>query len=125
MRKPLTVIIVTLSVVCTLKGACQYILFDVGGVKIGLIQEIIAMSKVSKIFYRFQCLNAMYVKNIEDGVCGFYTTLHTELLNLLLMSKVSKMSNMYSVYSGLLTLPAGKAILAFRLGDLVVYHQSV
>ena len=33
-RKPLTVIIVTLSVVCTLKGAGQYILFDVGGVEI-------------------------------------------------------------------------------------------
>ena len=39
----------------------------------------------------------MYVKDIEDGVCGFYATLHTELLNLLLMLKVSKMSNMYSV----------------------------
>ena len=26
--------IVTLSVVCTLKGMCQYILFDVGGVEI-------------------------------------------------------------------------------------------
>ena len=32
----------------------------------------------------------MYVK---DGVCRFYPTLHTELLILVLMSKVSKMSN--------------------------------
>ena len=67
----------------------------------------------------------MYVKDIEDGVCGFYTILHTELLNLLLMPKVSKMSNIYSVYSGILPLPGGKAIWAFRLGDLAVHHQSV
>ena len=30
----------------------------------------------------------MYVEDVEDGVCGFYATLHTELLILLLMSKV-------------------------------------
>ena len=35
----------------------------------------------------------MYVEDIEDGVCSFYATLHTELLILLLMLKVSKMSN--------------------------------
>ena len=35
------------------------------------------------------------VKRVESGVCGFYATLHTELLNLLLMSKGSKV---YSVY---------------------------
>ena len=35
----------------------------------------------------------MYVKDVEDGVCSFYTTLHTELLILLIMSEVSKMSN--------------------------------
>ena len=52
----------------------------------------------------------MYVKDIKDGVCGFYATLHIELLNLLLLSNVSKMSNMYSVNSGLSPLPGGKAI---------------
>ena len=35
----------------------------------------------------------MYVKDIEDDVCSFYPTLHTELLSLLLMLKVLKMSN--------------------------------
>ena len=38
----------------------------------------------------FNALNAMYV---EDGVCSFYATLHTELLILLLMLKESKMLN--------------------------------
>ena len=37
--------------------------------------------------------NAMYVEDVEDGICRLYATLHTELLILLLMSKVSKMLN--------------------------------
>ena len=41
----------------------------------------------------FNALIAMYVEDVEDGVCSFYAILHTELLILLLMSKVSKMSN--------------------------------
>ena len=41
----------------------------------------------------FNAFIAMYVEDIEDGVCSFYATLHTELLILLLMSKVSKVSN--------------------------------
>ena len=41
----------------------------------------------------FNALIAMYVEDVEDGVCSFYTTLHTELLILLLMSKVLKVSN--------------------------------
>ena len=48
------------------------------------------------------------VERVESGVCGFYATLHTELLNLLLMSKGLKV---YSVYSGLSPLPEGKAIV--------------
>ena len=35
------------------------------------------------------------VERVESGVCGFYATLHTELLNFLLMLKGSKV---YSVY---------------------------
>ena len=38
------------------------------------------------------------VERVKSGVCSFYTTLHTELLNLLLMSKGSKV---YSVYRSL------------------------
>ena len=48
------------------------------------------------------------VERVESGVCSFYATLHTELLSLLLISKGSKV---YSVYSGLLPLPGGKAIV--------------
>ena len=52
--------------------------------------------------------HVIQVKRVESGVCGFYTTLHTESLNLLLMLKGSKV---YSVYSSLLPLPGGKAIV--------------
>ena len=41
----------------------------------------------------FNALNAIYVKDVENGVCSFYITLYTELFILLLMSKVSNMSN--------------------------------
>ena len=71
-------IIVTLSVVCTLKGACQYILFDVGGVEIDKNKRSKQCRRCRRYFTDFNALNAMYVKDVEDRVCGFYTTLHTE-----------------------------------------------
>ena len=37
------------------------------------------MSKVSKIHCTdFNGLNAMYVEDVGDGVCGFYATLYAE-----------------------------------------------
>ena len=47
----------------------------------------------------FNALNAMYVEDVKDGVCSFYAVLHTELLILLLMLKVSKMSNTMNNWS--------------------------
>ena len=64
------------------------------------------MSKGSK--EALTVLIVTHVTQVESGVCGFYATLHTELLNLLLMSKGSKV---YSVYSSLSPLPGGKAIV--------------
>ena len=45
----------------------------------------------------FNASNAMYVEDVEDGVYSFYATLHRELLILLLMSEVSKMSNTMNI----------------------------
>ena len=37
------------------------------------------MSKTSEIHCTdFNALNAMYVEDVEDGVCGFYATLYAE-----------------------------------------------
>ena len=38
-----------------------------------------SMSKMSKIHCTdFNALNAVYVGDVRDGVCGFYTTLYAE-----------------------------------------------
>ena len=70
--------IVTLSVVCTLKEACQYTLFDVGGVEIHEYNRSKQCQRCRRYSTDFNALNAMYVKDVEDGICSFYTTLHTE-----------------------------------------------
>ena len=66
------------------------------------------------------CVNnwskAMHVGGVESGVCGFYTTLHTEYC----YSCRRCWRLLYSVYSGLSPLPGGKAIWAFHLGGLAV-----
>ena len=33
---------------------------------------------VKDTWYRFQCINAMYVEDVGDGVCSFYATLYAE-----------------------------------------------
>ena len=48
----------------------------------------------------------MYVRGVESGVCGFYTTLHTEYC----YSCQRCRRLLYSSYSGLSPLPGGKAI---------------
>ena len=49
---------------------------------------------------------AMYVGGVESGICGFYTTLHTEYC----YSCRRCRRLLYSVYSGLSPLPGGRAI---------------
>ena len=46
------------------------------------------------------------VKRVESGVCSFYATLHTELLNLLLMSKGSKVASHFCQEGRLLWEPS-------------------
>ena len=65
------------------------------------------MSKVSKIHGTdFNALNAMYVEDVGDGVCGFYATL-------------------YSVYSGPSPRQEGRLVVAVRPVGLAVHHQAV
>ena len=72
MRKPLTVIIVTLSIVCTLKGACQYTLFDVGGVAL----------------YGFQCIKCYVCRRCQRWYLWLlHNIVYRVMLLILLMSK--------------------------------------
>ena len=61
-------IIVTLSVVCTLKGACQHTLFNLGGVEIHEYESSKQCQRCRRYSTDFKALNAMYVGDIGDGV---------------------------------------------------------
>ena len=115
----LDTLIVTLSVVCTLKGTCEYTLFDVGGVEIHSIHSIECIEYCTK--------DQSNVKGVEDTLYGFQCI---KCYVMLCMLKTSKMvfvtfmqhciqSNvthvkgvkyyvMYSVYRGLLPLQGGR-----------------
>ena len=68
--------IVTLSVVCTLKGACQHTLFDLGGVEIHKYKRSKQCQRCQRYSTDFKALDAMYVGDIRDGVCDFYTNVY-------------------------------------------------
>ena len=57
---------------------CQYTLFDVGGVEIHEYKGSKQCRRCRRYSTDFKALNPIYVEDIKDGVCGFYTTLHTE-----------------------------------------------
>ena len=64
------------------------------------------MSKVSKIHCTdFNELNAMYVGDVGDGVCGFYATLYAEY-------RFHVEDTLYSVYSGPLPRQEGRLVVA-------------
>ena len=79
------------------------------------------MSKVSKIHCTdFNGLNAMYVGDVGDDVCGFYATLYAEYR---FMSKMSKIL----CIQWPLTLPGGKAHCSRAVCPvgLAVHHHAV
>ena len=79
------------------------------------------MSKVSKIdCIDFNGLNAMYVGDVRDGVCGFYATLYAEYR---FMSKMSKIL----CIQWPLAPPGGKARCSHTVCPvgLAVHHHAV
>ena len=79
------------------------------------------MSKVLKIHCTdFNGLNAMYVGDVEDGVCGFYATLYAGHR---FMSKMSKIL----CIQWLLPPPGGKARCSHTVHPvgLAVHHHAV
>ena len=81
------------------------------------------MSKVSKIHCTdFNALNAMYVGDIRDGVCGFYATLYAEYRFHVKDIK----DTLYSIQWPL-ALPGGKAHCSRTVCPvgLAVHHHAV
>ena len=81
-----------------------------------------AMSRVSKMHGTdFNALNAMYVGDVGDGVCGFYATLYAEY-----RFHVEDIKDiLYSVYSGPSPNQEGRLIVAICPVGLAVHHHAV
>ena len=112
MRKPLIVIIVTLSLVCTLKGSCQYNTNDQSMYVSKGLKETLTTLTVLIVTHATQ------VERVKSGVCGFYATLHTEYCNVTqFVTHVERVKSVkYSVY---------RASHPCQEGGLAVHHQSV
>ena len=67
--------IVTLSVVCTLKGACQY---TVQRIKATHVYVKMMLKGSKEPFTVLIVTHVTQVERVESGVCSFYATLHTE-----------------------------------------------
>ena len=75
---PLTVIIVTLSVVCTLKGMLRWSIQRIKAMLLCIVYAMLFVDIVDMKIKACNALNAMFLNTIDSGVCGFYTTLYTE-----------------------------------------------
>ena len=76
MRKPLIVIIVTLYLVCTLKGTCQYTVQRIKAMHLCVKM----MSKGSKEALTVLIItHVTQVERVESGVCGSYTTPYADM----------------------------------------------
>ena len=118
MRKALTVIIVTLSLVCTLKGMCQYNTND----------QSMYVSKGSKeTLTALTVLIVTHVTQVERVESGFYATLHTEYCNVTqFVTHVKRVKSVkYSVYRASRPCQEGRLFEPSCLGGLAVHHQSV
>ena len=74
MRKPLIVIIVTLSVVCTLKGMSRQSIQKIKAMLLCIEYGILFVNTVDMKIKASNAFNAMFVDTVNTGVCGSYTT---------------------------------------------------
>ena len=69
-------IIVTLSVVCTLKGMSRWLIQRIKAMLLCFVYGILFVDTVDTKIKAHSALNA--IKTVDTGVCGSYTTLYTE-----------------------------------------------
>ena len=65
MRKPLTVIIVTLSVVCTLKGMLRWLIQRIKVMLLCIEYGILFVNTVDTKIKAYNALNAMFVETVD------------------------------------------------------------
>ena len=71
-------IIVTLSVVCTLKGMLRQLIQKMKAMQLCIEYGILFVSTVDTKMKARNAFNAMFVDTVDTGVCGSYTTPYTE-----------------------------------------------
>ena len=74
MRKPLIVIIVTLSVVCTLKGTLRQSIQKIKAMLLCIEYGILFVDTVDTKIKASNAFNTIFVDTVDTGVCGSYTT---------------------------------------------------
>ena len=74
MRKPLIVIIVTLSIVFTLKGMSRQSIQKIKAMLLCIEYGILFVDTVNTKIKASNAFNAMFVDTVDTGVCGSYTT---------------------------------------------------
>ena len=107
---------------------CQHTLFDLAGVEIHKYKRSKQCWRCRRYSTDFKALSAMYVEDLEDGVCSFYATLHTEYCySSHSCLKMSKMPNTIVLcIQGPSPLQGGRLFIwAFHPVGLVVHNQSV
>ena len=68
-------IIVTLSLVCTLKGMCQYTVQRIKAMHVCVKMMLKGLKEALTVLI---VTHVTQVERVESGVCGSYTTLYTE-----------------------------------------------
>ena len=118
MRKPLIYThchLICCVYITVVKGACQYTLFDVGGVEIHEYKRSKQYQRCQRYFTDFNALNAMYVEDVKNGVCDFYSTLHTEhCYSSYSCRRCQRCQILCTLYTGPLAHPRGKVICYFK-----------
>ena len=71
-------IIVTLSLVCTLKGMSRWLIQRIKAMLLCIVYAMFFVNTVDMKNKAYNGLNAMFVDTVDTGVFGFYTTLYTE-----------------------------------------------
>ena len=72
-RKPLTVIIVTLSIVCTLKGMLRQLIQRIKAILLCIVYGMFFVNTVDTKIKACNALTAMFVETVDTAVCGSYT----------------------------------------------------
>ena len=91
---------------------CQHTLFDIGGVEILKYKRSKQCQRCRRYSTDFKALNAMYVEDVEDGVCGFTQhCIQSTVIHLTHVEDVKDAKYYCTLYTGPLVPPGGRLFI--------------